>query len=74
VLNQFFAIPAALVVAATGIYQVDKFNFDYGNFWLSATIAIDCRLPGEHPLLHPNRQKAPADHREGRSRTQAKRN
>jgi hypothetical protein len=40
VLNQFFAIPAALVVAATGIYQVDKFNFDYGNFWLSATIAI----------------------------------
>jgi uncharacterized membrane protein len=40
VLNQFFAIPAALVVAATGVYQVDKFNFDYGNFWLSATIAI----------------------------------
>ena len=39
-LNQFFAIPAAIVVAATGIYQVDKFNFDYGNFWLSATIAI----------------------------------
>ena len=26
VLNQFFAIPAAIVVAATGIYQVDKFN------------------------------------------------
>jgi uncharacterized membrane protein len=40
VLNQFFAIPAAIVVAATGIYQVDKFNFDYGNLWLSATIAI----------------------------------
>ncbi len=40
VLNQFFAIPAAIVVAATGIYQVDKFNFDYGNFWLSATIVI----------------------------------
>src|SRR5262245_26085494 len=40
VLNQFFAIPAAIVIAATGIYQVDKFNFDYGNFWLSATIAI----------------------------------
>ena len=39
-LNQFFAIPAAIVVAATGIYQVDKFNFDYGNFWLSATITI----------------------------------
>ena len=28
------------MVAATGIYQVDKFNFDYGNLWLSATIAI----------------------------------
>ncbi len=40
VLNQFFAIPAAIVVAITGVYQVDKFNFDYGNFWLSATIAI----------------------------------
>jgi uncharacterized membrane protein len=40
VINQFFAIPAALVVAATGIYQVDKLGFDYGDFWLSATIAI----------------------------------
>jgi uncharacterized membrane protein len=40
VLNQFFAIPAALVVAATGIYQVNKLGFDYGDFWLSATIAI----------------------------------
>ena len=40
VLNQFFAIPAAIVVATTGVYQVDKFNFDYGNFWLSATITI----------------------------------
>jgi uncharacterized membrane protein len=40
VLNQFFAIPAALVIAATGVYQVDKLNFDYGNFWLSGTITI----------------------------------
>jgi uncharacterized membrane protein len=40
VLNQFFAIPAAIIVAATGIYQVDKLGFDYGDFWLSATIAI----------------------------------
>jgi uncharacterized membrane protein len=40
VLNQFIAIPAAIVVAATGIYQVDKLDFDYGNFWLSATITI----------------------------------
>jgi uncharacterized membrane protein len=40
VINQFFAIPAAIIVAATGIYQVDKFSFDYGDFWLSGTIAI----------------------------------
>src|SRR3954452_8722956 len=40
VLNQFFAIPAALVVAATGIYQVDKGGWDYGDLWLSAAIAI----------------------------------
>ena len=40
VINQFFAIPAAIVVAATGVYQVDKYGFDYGDFWLSATIAI----------------------------------
>jgi uncharacterized membrane protein len=40
VLNQFFAIPAAIIVAATGVYQVDKLGFDYGDFWLSASIAI----------------------------------
>jgi hypothetical protein len=40
VLNQFFAIPAAVIVAATGIYQVDKGSWDYGDLWLSATIAI----------------------------------
>jgi uncharacterized membrane protein len=40
VLNQFFAIPAALIVAATGIYQVDKGGWDYGDFWLSGTITI----------------------------------
>ena len=40
VINQFFAIPAAIIVAATGVYQVDKFGFDYGDFWLSATITI----------------------------------
>jgi hypothetical protein len=40
VLNQFFAIPAAIIVAATGIYQVDKGGWDYGDLWLSATITI----------------------------------
>jgi hypothetical protein len=29
VLNQFFAIPAALIVAASGIYQMDEGNWDY---------------------------------------------
>jgi uncharacterized membrane protein len=40
VINQFFAIPAAVVVAATGIYQMDKGGWDYGDFWVSATIMI----------------------------------
>jgi uncharacterized membrane protein len=40
VINQFFAIPAAIIVAATGIYQVDKYDFDYGDFWLQGTITI----------------------------------
>src|SRR5262245_31612921 len=40
VLNQFFAIPAAIIIAATGIYQMDKGNWDYGDFWVSATITI----------------------------------
>jgi uncharacterized membrane protein len=40
VINQFFAIPAAIVIAATGVYQVDKLNFDYGDFWLQGKITI----------------------------------
>jgi Predicted integral membrane protein (DUF2269) len=40
VLNQFFAIPAVIVIAATGIYQMDKGGWDYGDFWVSATITI----------------------------------
>ena len=40
VLNQFFAIPAAIVVAATGIYQVDKGGWEYGDFWLTGSITI----------------------------------
>lgn len=30
VLNQFFAIPTALIVAASGIYQMDEGNWNYG--------------------------------------------
>jgi Predicted integral membrane protein (DUF2269) len=40
VLNQFFAIPAAIVVAATGIYQMDKGGWDYGDFWVGGAITI----------------------------------
>ena len=39
-INQFMVLPAVIVVAATGIYQMDKGNWDYGDFWVSATIAI----------------------------------
>lgn len=69
VLNQFFAIPAAIVVAATGIYQMDKGGWDYGDLWVSATIAILAVLflvnvfffiPADRKLL-PIIQKALAD-------------
>ena len=39
-LNQFFALPALLIVAGSGIYQVSERNWDYGDFWLSGTITI----------------------------------
>ena len=39
VLNQFFAIPAALIVLATGLYQVNEGNWDW-DFWVSATAII----------------------------------
>jgi uncharacterized membrane protein len=40
VLNQFFALPAVVVIAATGIYQMSEGNWDYGDFWVGATITI----------------------------------
>ena len=39
-LNQFFAVPALVVVLATGFYQVSEGNWEFGDFWLSATFAI----------------------------------
>ena len=39
-LNQFFVLPAVVVVAATGIYQMDEGGWDYGDFWVGAVIAI----------------------------------
>jgi hypothetical protein len=40
VLNQFFAIPGIVLIAASGIYQMEEGNWDYGDFWVSATITI----------------------------------
>src|SRR3954453_20566611 len=40
VLGRFFATPALVVVLATGFYQVDKQNWDLGDAWLSASLAI----------------------------------
>ncbi len=39
-INQFFAVPALIVVIATGFYQVSEGNWELGDFWLSATFAI----------------------------------
>ena len=40
VINQFFALPALVIVAATGIYQMAEGNWDYGDFWVSGTLTI----------------------------------
>jgi uncharacterized membrane protein len=47
-LNKFFATPALIVVIATGLYQVsdDKYPWDLGDAWLSATFAIVIVLGG----------------------------
>jgi uncharacterized membrane protein len=39
-INQFFALPAFVVVLATGIYQMDEGGWDYGDLWVSATLTI----------------------------------
>jgi uncharacterized membrane protein len=41
-LNKYFASPALLIVLVTGFYQVadDKYPWDLGDFWLSATLVI----------------------------------
>jgi uncharacterized membrane protein len=40
VINQFFALPALVIVVATGIYQMSEGNWDYGDFWVSGTLTI----------------------------------
>ena len=40
VINTYFAVPALIVVLATGFYQVDKFGFSLGDAWLSASLGL----------------------------------
>jgi uncharacterized membrane protein len=39
-INQLLALPALIVVLATGIYQVEDAGFELGDFWLSGTMTI----------------------------------
>ncbi len=39
-LNRRFASPALAVILLTGIYQMAEGNWDYGDFWVSGTLAI----------------------------------
>lgn len=39
-INQFFAVPAIVIVAATGVYQVAEGNWEWGDLWVSGTITI----------------------------------
>jgi uncharacterized membrane protein len=45
-INQWLTTPALLVVIATGFYQVSKGDWDMGDFWLSASLAIVIVLGG----------------------------
>jgi uncharacterized membrane protein len=40
VINQFFVLPALVIIVATGIYQMSEGNWDYGDFWVSGTLTI----------------------------------
>jgi uncharacterized membrane protein len=39
-INQWLAGPALLVILLTGFYQVSDADFDFGDFWLSASMTI----------------------------------
>ncbi len=40
VLNQYFATPAIVIVLGTGIYQIEEGNWEWGDLWVSGTLAI----------------------------------
>jgi uncharacterized membrane protein len=39
-INVLLALPALVVVLATGLYQVDELGYQLGDFWLSGALAI----------------------------------
>ena len=39
-INQFFAVPALVIVIATGLYQMAEGNWEYGDLWVSGTLTI----------------------------------
>jgi uncharacterized membrane protein len=39
-INILLALPALVVVLATGLYQVDELGYELGDFWLSGAMAI----------------------------------
>ena len=39
-INVFLALPALVVVLATGLYQVSELDLELGDFWLSGTMTI----------------------------------
>lgn len=39
-INGFLALPALVVILATGLYQVDELGYELGDFWLSGTLTI----------------------------------
>jgi uncharacterized membrane protein len=39
-INGLMALPALVVVLATGLYQVDELGYELGDFWLSGALAI----------------------------------
>lgn len=40
VINTYFATPALVIVLLTGIYQVDEGGWEWGDVWVSGTLAI----------------------------------
>ncbi len=45
-INRRFTAPALLLILLTGLYQVDEGGFDFGDAWITATLAIVIVLGG----------------------------